>query len=79
VPGNGSDGALDPAALRSWTDEVLRLLEEADRVEVGLVHVGRMLAFSPPDADAVWPAEAVRELLEGYRTRNLKRAFNWRL
>jgi hypothetical protein len=72
VPGLAEDGTLDAAALQEWTREVVRLLEEADRLEVGLLHVGRMLASSPPDSDGNWPGEAVRDLLEELQSEQLE-------
>jgi hypothetical protein len=72
VPGLAGDGSLDGRALENWAREVVRLLREADRAEVGLVHVGRMLASSPPDADGIWPGEAVAELLEEMQSDQLE-------
>jgi hypothetical protein len=40
------------------------LLEEADRLRVGQVHIGQVLASSPPDPDGRWPGLEVRNLLE---------------
>jgi hypothetical protein len=65
VPGLSKNGStVEATALNAWTQDVVRLLEQADRTEVGLIHVGRMLASSPPDPDGIWPGEAVRELIE---------------
>jgi hypothetical protein len=60
------DGSIDRNQLRAWLDEATRLLRERDRLEVGLGHVGHVLASAPPDPDGGWPPEAVRDLLEGH-------------
>ena len=64
VPGTDSSGALDGAALRRWVTEAFVLLEEADRLRVGQVRIGQVLASSPPDSDERWPGLEVRNLLE---------------
>jgi hypothetical protein len=73
VPGLSEDGSsVDASALNAWTQDVVRLLEQADRTEVGLIHVGRMLASSPPDPDGIWPGEAARELLEELQSEKIE-------
>jgi hypothetical protein len=64
VPGTDSSGAIDGAALRQWITRTVGLLEEADRLRVGQVHIGQVLASSPPDPDGRWPGLEVRNLLE---------------
>jgi hypothetical protein len=64
VPGLRSDGSIDGAALRSWIDEAKRLLQEAGRLEVGLIQIGHVLAAAPADDDGIKPGEVIRDLLE---------------
>jgi hypothetical protein len=65
VPGSTERGGeIDPAALQRWVDDARRLLQEADRLEIGLDFIGRSLAHSRPDEDGSWPSEPVRELIE---------------
>jgi hypothetical protein len=64
VPGTGADGTLSGPDLRRWATEALRLLAEADRLEVGELHIGQVLASSPADPDESWPCTEVRDLLE---------------
>ena len=64
VPGLGSDGVVDGDQLRRWITEAQRLLEDADRVNLGEEHIGQVLASSPPDPDGTWPGVEIRNLLE---------------
>ena len=65
MPGTLGDGvAVDPVALNAWIDESLRLAGEADRLEIGLDRIGKMLAKAPGDTDGTWPAAPVRAVIE---------------
>jgi hypothetical protein len=64
VPGTRPDGTVSAADLRHWTTEARRMLHEADRSEVGELHIGRVMAASPSDPDGRWPCIEVRDLLE---------------
>lgn len=65
VPGS-QDGAspIDREALNKWIDDALALLREADRLEIGLDQIGKILAKAPVDEDGSWPARQVREVIE---------------
>lgn len=61
VPGTDGDGSIDAEALITWIAEARRLLREANRVEVGEGHIGRVLRYGPdpdpaPDADVARPS-----------------------
>jgi hypothetical protein len=65
VPGSiGAGGAVDPAALNDWVDEALRLAHEADRLEIALDQIGKVLAKAPGDTDGTWPTAPVRDVIE---------------
>lgn len=65
VPGSLGDGiAIDPITLNAWVDEALRLASEADRLEIALDQIGKVLAKAPGDMDGAWPAAAVRDVIE---------------
>lgn len=68
LPGQGDDGHIETQALRDWVDEVRRQLADADRADAADRLLGQLLAVSPPGADGVWPAEAVREVAETLRS-----------
>jgi len=63
-PGVRPDGTVDADALRDWVTEARRLLAESGRTTVGDLVIGEVLAYVPPDADGLWPAEPVRDLAE---------------
>jgi hypothetical protein len=63
-PGLTSEGTIDGDVLNEWVGTARELLAEARRLDIGDVHIGKVLAHSPPDEDGVWPSRAVRTLLE---------------
>jgi hypothetical protein len=71
VPGE-TNGTIDPVALQEWVDRVRALCLEAGRADIGDQHIGNVLASSPADADGVWPAKAVRELIEKTPSRHIE-------
>ena len=64
VPGTTETDQIDPAALELWVEESAALLKKADRFEVGMLHLGHVLAWAPPDPDGSWPPLPVRDVLE---------------
>ncbi|OZC01309.1 hypothetical protein [Rubricoccus marinus] len=90
VPGQGDDGTIDAQVLDAWVDEARRLLSEANRSEVGDQYIGRVLRYGPEpeavfsgtpegDTDAprqrVWPAEAIRDVIERVASEDLETGF----
>jgi len=71
-PGLGDDGFLDPSRLEEWVGEARRLLQEADRLEVGEVHLGQVLASAPSRDGEAWPPESVRDLLEDLQSEEIE-------
>jgi transcriptional regulator with XRE-family HTH domain len=63
VPGD-TGGTIDSAALQEWVKRARALCAEAGRGDIGDQHIGNVLASSPAEPDGVWPAKAVRELIE---------------
>ncbi|MGH2555273.1 MAG: hypothetical protein ACRDHO_06110, partial [Actinomycetota bacterium] len=65
VPGTRVAGeAIDVDALNRWIDEAMRLSEEADRLEIALDQIGKVLAKAGGDDDGSWPAQPVRDVIE---------------
>jgi hypothetical protein len=65
VPGSDEPGGpIDAERLDTWVAEARRLLQEADRAEIGEHVMGGVLAHAPQDADGTWPPRAVRDLME---------------
>lgn len=76
LPGLRDDGTVDSEHLTSWVRESRRLLDEADRADIGDEQVGQVLAMSPVGTDGAWPAETVRELIDTIGSRSLETGFH---
>ena len=71
VPGTDRDGKVDARKLSDWLTRVRELTREHAREAVGESIVGQLLSRSPPGEDGIWPAEAVRDVLEDLGTPEL--------
>lgn len=71
-PGLGANGLVDRTTLRAWVTEAQRLLREADRLEVGEIHIGQILASVPTSDRGQRPAESVRDLLEELQSERIE-------
>jgi hypothetical protein len=71
LPGQTGDG-LDADALRAWVDRARAALTDLGRSNSGDELLGRMLARAPVDVDdGIWPARAVRDVIEAAGSRRL--------
>jgi hypothetical protein len=68
VPGLQKNGVVDGQELESWVEEARKRCADPGLAPIGDDHIGKMLAFSPAEADGVWPANAVREIIESVRS-----------
>ncbi|MBI7042668.1 hypothetical protein JET83_05265 [Pseudomonas aeruginosa] len=75
VPGTQSDGSIDKNALSKWIVEVLRLAKDRHREGIAMSQIGVILSASPVGADGIWPAEAVREVIEQFEDKTLLDGF----
>jgi len=75
VPGSADDGTVDGVALRDWVARARQLLSDADRLDIGELQFGEVLAHAPADADGTFPALAVRDVLETAQGDRLERGF----
>jgi excisionase family DNA binding protein len=64
IPGQRPDGTVDEELLREWVRTARLSFEESGHTSVGDEQIGEMLSASPTGTDGVWPAEAVREIIE---------------
>lgn len=72
VPGVTAAG-VDGVAKARWVREALGALAAADRLEVGLSYIGKLLAHAPHDlGDGAWPAVALRDLIEAEASERLE-------
>ncbi len=75
VPGTRQDGSIDPAALTGWIEDARGRLRAAERLEVGDLHIGRVLAHAAADADGSWPTVAVRNAIQRVASGDLEDGF----
>src|SRR3546814_5939677 len=64
VPGTQKDGSIDADELRAFVTEARRMAIEQDRAGACDTTLGQILAHAPEGQDAIWPAEAVRDIFE---------------
>jgi hypothetical protein len=76
APGSQDDGHIDGAALSDWMSTAIPLLTEADRLSVGKLAIGNVLAKAPGDPDNGWPCRAIRDLFEEQRSEELENGFS---
>ncbi len=75
VPGSDESGAIDSAMLESWVNEARRLCAEAGQLEIGDHRIGQILSAARRFPGEAWPPEAVRDVIERCRSRELERGF----
>jgi transcriptional regulator with XRE-family HTH domain len=69
LPGTRDDGSIDGEALESWIKEARSRAMVVGRLDVAESRIGTMLAASPMGADGNWPAEAVRDVIDLFRSK----------
>jgi transcriptional regulator with XRE-family HTH domain len=75
LPGTRDDGIIDADALETWVKEARSLAKIAGREDIADSRIGAMLSASPIGADGVWPAEAVREVIDLFRSKRIIEGF----
>ena len=64
IPGLQVDGTVDSSFLIGWVETVYSRLVDYVSAEKSARYVGYVLASSPNGVDGMWPAEAVRSVIE---------------
>ena len=72
VPGADERGMIDSAALEDWIKIARKLLAEAGRGAIGDRRIGEILSASARQPDEPWPPQAVRDVIETCRSRDLE-------
>ena len=75
IPGLTEDGRVDAEHLTAWVRAARLAFAESDRADIGDEEIGRVLSTSPPGPDDIWPAEAVRELIETIGNSHIESGF----
>jgi hypothetical protein len=65
------DGTIDADVLEAWIKEARSLAKAVGREEIADSRIGTMLSASPVGADRVWPAEAVREVIDHFQSKSM--------
>jgi transcriptional regulator with XRE-family HTH domain len=75
IPGTRDDGKIDGEALEAWIKEARALAKAAGREDIADSRIGNMLSASPMGSDGNWPAEAVREVIDLFRSKPMIEGF----
>lgn len=75
LPGTLEDGTIDYEVLEAWIREARSQAGAIGRRDAAEGRIGNMLSASPPGLDGNWPAEPVREVLDGFRSRSMLEGF----
>lgn len=79
LPGQDGEGFVNFDALEQWVNEALTALEKSDRLEVGEIYIGQILAHAPQDGGGLGPCEAVRDLIEVIENPRIERGLKTQL
>lgn len=72
LPPGTTDRGLEGDALRQWVEAAASGAEAEHRKAIGLQQIGRVLRYVAEGQDGIWPAEAVRDLLEDMADHDLE-------
>lgn len=76
LPGiNEAGDDVDVSYLMDWVHRAREGLTATQRLAVGDITLGNVLAHAPGGADGVWPHPAVREVIESVQSPDLDRGF----
>ncbi|MBR8396624.1 helix-turn-helix transcriptional regulator [Burkholderia cenocepacia] len=75
VPGATAGGEIDGPILEGWVKQARKLLSEAGRSTSGDRKIGEILSAAKRRTGEPWPPEAVRDVIEVVRSRELERGF----
>jgi len=75
MPGTKADGTIDAEAMAQWVKAVRMRAKEVGRTKIADDQIGQAFAATPPERDGVWPAIAVRQVIETLRTDEFERGF----
>ena len=72
LPGRREDGTIEDEHLKSWVHQARLAFADSDRADIGDELIGQTLATSPQGSDGLWPAEAVREIIEAIGSQDIE-------
>lgn len=62
-PGMQKDGSFSAERFTEWLQRVKEVCTESGHLEVALIHIGKVLIYTPPDPDGLWIHRAVADEL----------------
>ncbi|MHA6894542.1 helix-turn-helix domain-containing protein [Ralstonia pseudosolanacearum] len=75
LPGTRDDGTIDGEILEDWIKQARSLAKAAGREDAADDRIGKMLSASPVGTDGNWPAEAVRDAIDLFRSKPMIEGF----
>ncbi len=75
IPGKRDDGKIDVVRLKEWVSETRLRAKGIGRLESADYRIGTMLSSALPGDDTHWPAEAVRDCLDHFRSEEMRNGF----
>ena len=75
LPGTREDGTIDGVALEAWIKDARALAKAVGREDIADDQIGKMLSASPVGSDGIWPAEAVRDVIDLFRSKPMIEGF----
>jgi hypothetical protein len=76
LPGTRDDGTIDGEVLEAWIKEARSFAKAVGREDIADSRIGHMLSASSVGADGNWPAEAVRDVLDLFRSKPMIEGFS---
>ena len=77
IPGTREDGTIDGQVLEEWIKEVRSQAKAVGREYSADSRIGAVLSASPVGTDDVWPAEAVRDAIDLFRSTSMMGGFQF--
>lgn len=75
-PGIEPDGSFSEKKFNDWIDETKKISIETGHREVTLIHIGRVLIFSPSDPSGLWIHSAVANALNDRNAEEMREGFS---
>lgn len=69
LPGTRDNGTIDGEVLEAWIKDARSRAKAVGREEIADSRIGNMLSASPIGVDGKWPSEAVRNVIDLFRSK----------
>ncbi len=74
-PGKQSDGQFLPEQFKKWLKRTKEACAESGHLDVGLMHIGKVLIHAPSDPDGLWIHRTVASALNARDAEKLRNSF----